>query len=219
MSKVINIDARQGATVVLKNKWTPEAEDAALALKQLQTVADDDVFNTGFATLGDPHVDAKYDADTVGKPVIKDRNPWHALHVASVRLYRSNSYVYLLPGDTLKITVDTAEAAAYYATLRSDLLDVDAEQDVVEVTDEDHPEVEFDAPPYLDRTTGIGDDGAINFDSEGVTEEMTTPSAEEEGSAEETDSDEDGAPDAGADEDSTAGEGSGSDDPEEGEDH
>ena len=193
MSKKITINAAPGS-FTFENVYDPEKEaQEELALRQLQhPIADDDLFNNGKALLGDPYIDAKYDKETIGKGIVKDRNGWYAKHVVAIQIYRTNSYFYLLPGDKLVLTVATGAEAAFYLMQRNQYLKITP---AVEEGDErEIDEDEFDAPNFLDRTTGIGDDAAINFDSEAVTDEMINGKSDEE---EEPEGDGEGGEDEG----------------------
>lgn len=167
--KTISIKAAAG-TVVLKNIYGTEeyvAPSADLALENLNRLPDDAVFNTGLATIGDPHIDEYLNA---GKALLVDKEAWNAKHIAAIRLYKSNSYIYLNPGDEISIETKCAEETVYYSMMKCDFLKVTG---AVTESDAEEEEVAEDEEIYLDRTTGIGDDGdPINFDSEGATADM-----------------------------------------------
>lgn len=177
MSKTIDLTKCGIATI--KNIYTEgyvDKSDEALAL--LNPIKDNLVFNTGSSAVGDPYIDATYVEGNVGKALVADNSPFEYKHIASLRLYggSGNSFVYLNPGDTIELAV-TPEQAMFYLGQKGGYLDV-----TVKSTGENGANVITEVPdapaddivePYLDRTTGIGDDGdPINFDSEAVTENM-----------------------------------------------
>lgn len=160
MSKIINITAKKGVMITLKNVYAADrvipSEEALVNLQK--PLAEDDIWNTGLATLGDPHINEILDGQKFGEgnaAILKDKNPWIAKHIVAVNLFRTNSFVYLLPGDSITIEAESAEAAAYYAMLRDENLEVTAADVVTEGAA--RPEAEFDGGKYLGRTTGIGD--------------------------------------------------------------
>lgn len=174
MSKKITIVAKAGTEFTFENIYSPDVvENEALAA--LQTVADDAVWNTGLAVVGDPHIDEVVEAvkggysDDINAGILKDKNPWNAKHVVSFRMFRTNEFVYLLPGDKITITAESAEAAAYYAMIHDPRLKVESklpDSNNKAVTEgDDREEVAFDGGFYLDRTTGIGDADDGNADN------------------------------------------------------
>lgn len=184
MSKVIEIAANATyatpvTTIVIANTYDPSVEEVSALAELGLPLEPADVWNTGLATLGDPHIDeivrgVGYDA------IITDGNTWLAKHVASFRLFRTNSFVYLLPGDSITLSAQTPEEALYYGMLKGDFLSVTTNP-VVTAGDE---RVEETATPavQLNRTTGIGDfdDGdsengvyPFQFDTEAATPQAT----------------------------------------------
>ena len=185
MSKVIEIAATatyaNPVNVTVTNSYVPTAEEiSALAELGLPLKADD-VWNTGLASLGDPHID-EIARGVGGDAIVTDANTWMAKHIASFRLFKTNSFVYLLPGDSITIAAVTAEEALYYATLHGEMLDVDASNVITEGSGE-HPEEGSDPGLQLGRTTGVGDfdDGnddngvyPFQFDTEAATPQAPT---------------------------------------------
>lgn len=114
--------------VTIKNIYNPDAVNAVDLPKDI--LAADDVFNTGMSAIGDPHSD---EVDSVtglsnntGKTIVKDPEAWEAKHIASIRLYRTNSYVYLAPDDSIKLTTKSGAETAYYMTQKiSDFVSVE----------------------------------------------------------------------------------------------
>lgn len=124
------------STLTFKNTYTEDSISVKdLELANLSApLADDDVFNTGLAALGNPHADE--DASNAGVAVVKDPEAWKAQHVASIRLYKSNSYIYLFPGDCFILETRSGEETAYYLTQNSDLLTVTDGSETTEETAE-----------------------------------------------------------------------------------
>lgn len=158
MSKVITINAVAGK-IKLTNTYVATAEEN-LALAQLQTIKDNELWNTGDAMVGDPHINEVANA---GKTFITDPNGWAAKHIAAIPMYRNNGYAYLLPGDELVIETKSGAETLHYLTLNDPLLSVEAvDTEVtpgVEPGAADHP-VEgktFVEGDFYGRTTGVGD--------------------------------------------------------------
>lgn len=184
MSKVIAINAQAtyatpSSVITITNSYNPTVEEiSALAELGLPLKADD-VWNTGLASLGDPHIDeiARGVGDTA---IVTDGNAWLAKHIASFRLFKTNSFVYLLPGDSITIKAQSAEEAVYYVMLHDELLTVTSDL-VTEGGEHVEPEVQVAA--QLGRTTGVGDfdDGnddngvyPFQFDTEAATPQAPT---------------------------------------------
>jgi len=188
MSKVVNINAQATyaspiAPIVITNIYDP-TKDVVDAMSELDLpLKADDVWNTGLASVGDPHIDeiARGASDTA---IVTDANTWTAKHIASFRLFKTNSFVYLLPGDSITVAAQSPEEALYYGTLRNEFLSVtDGEAEdpanpiVVPDKEKEHPESETKFAAQLNRTTGVGDadDGDENtiypfgFDTEAAT--------------------------------------------------
>lgn len=184
MSKVIAIAATatyaSPLNITVTNTYNPTVEEVSALAELGLPLKDSDVWNTGLATVGDPHIDeiVRGVGDT---GIVTDGNTWTAKHVASFRLFKTNSFVYLLPGDSITIAAVTAEEALYYATLHGDFITVDA-SNVITPGDGQHPEVEVQVAAQLGRTTGIGDadDGdpdtiyPFQFDTEAATPQAPT---------------------------------------------
>lgn len=160
MSKVIAITASatyaNPQVITITNTYDP-TKDVVDAMSELDLpLKADDVWNTGLASVGDPHIDeiARGASDTA---IVTDANTWTAKHIASFRLFKTNSFVYLLPGDSIAISAVTAEEALYYATLHGEFITVAASSVITPDDEEEHPEAETKFAAQLSRTTGIGD--------------------------------------------------------------
>lgn len=87
------------------------------ALSRLAT-SDDVLFNTGASALGDPH--AGEDAASKGKATVAGAvgPEFVKSHIASLRLFGNNTYVSILPGDSVVVkidgTLDATAQVAYY---------------------------------------------------------------------------------------------------------
>lgn len=187
MSKKITINAEAPAKIKFTNVFGTADAKTNEALAELQfPLEDDDLWNSGLAVVGDPHIDeiaAGQVMDNGGnKGLKKDLNGWKAEHIVAIRLFHTNSFVYLLPGDVLEITTKDAEAIVYYAMIHDDNLKVETEA-VVAGEDREDDKAEF---IYLSRTTGIGDfDDEVDpqypfhFDTEAATKGELIPDDEE----------------------------------------
>jgi len=179
MSKMIEIVAKAG-DITFENIYKPEeVKDHALDI--LQTVKDDQVWNTGCAMIGDPHIDEYVN---INKTLLTDPNAWKSQGIAAIRLYRSNAYAHLLPGDKLTLTTRSGEESLYYLMMNDEFLKVTMDGAITEGEDREEGFVPED---YLDRTTGIGSEEEINFDSAEMTEKMNQAVEIEESTEEETD--------------------------------
>lgn len=183
MSKIIAINAQAtyatpSSVITITNSYNPTAEEVSALAELGLPLKADDVWNTGLASLGDPHIDeiARGVGDTA---IVTDGNAWLAKHIASFRLFKTNSFVYLLPGDSITIKAQSAEEAVYYVMLHDELLTVTSEL----VTEGgDHPVEDSTPALQLGRTTGIGDadDGndetiyPFQFDTEAATPQAPT---------------------------------------------
>lgn len=180
MSKVIAITASatyaNPQVITITNTYDP-TKDVVDAMSELDLpLKADDVWNTGLASVGDPHIDeiARGASDTA---IVEDANTWTAKHIASFRLFKTNSFVYLLPGDSIAISAVTAEEALYYATLHGEFITVAASSVITPDKEKEHPESETKFAAQLNRTTGVGDadDGdektiyPFEFDTEAAT--------------------------------------------------
>lgn len=168
-------DTTKITKVTITNKYDPAKDDIdSLALSRLTSVSESEVFNTGASALGDPHIDSKYVEANVGKAVIMDCELWKAKHIVAFPIYRTNSYVYLKPGDSIVLAVPDKykNSAVYYKGLESEFVEVTF--DANPYTGEDASEEEDCKKAFLSRDTGIGDNDGnpINFDSKEVTTVM-----------------------------------------------
>lgn len=166
MSMVIAPEA--GSKVTFTNIWTPQIDaEANIALDDLKAIPDDVIMNTGLATLYNAHID---EYNNNGKVTLLDPNAWEAQHIAAIRLYNTaNSYIYLNPGDSVEIIVRSSAEALYYIGIKDSLLKVEADF----ITDgNDTAGAEKTYGLYLSRTTGLGDESSIKFDSDEVTAEL-----------------------------------------------
>ena len=194
MSKKITINAEAPAKITFTNVFGTAEAKTNEALAELQfPLEDDDLWNTGLAVVGDPHIDeiavGQKMANGGNAGLVKDRNGWKAEHIVAIRLFHTNSFVYLLPGDVLEITTKDAEAIVYYAMIHDDNLKVETE--AIEAGDDrEEDKAEF---IYLSRTTGIGDfDDEVDpqypfhFDTEAATKgELISADEESEDGGEE----------------------------------
>lgn len=184
MSKIIAINAQAtyatpSSVITITNSYNPTAEEVSALAELGLPLKADDVWNTGLASLGDPHIDeiARGVGDTA---IVTDGNAWLAKHIASFRLFKTNSFVYLLPGDSITIKAQSAEEAVYYVMLHDELLTVTSE--LVDDSHGEHVEPEVQVAAQLGRTTGIGDadDGdpdtvyPFQFDTEAATPQAPT---------------------------------------------
>lgn len=114
------------AKLLFKNPYT--AEDAT---ENIVNPLEGKLWNTGDAVTGQAH---GYDdcGLVAGKSYVKDAttNVWGFdnsglvdgeigpeftnRHIAAIRLYKNNEYVYLLPGDSAEIEATTSQELAYY---------------------------------------------------------------------------------------------------------
>ena len=162
------IDVSSATTITLKNSYDVKTNINArtIASDTLDTFAENDLWNTGMAALGDPHIDeilkvsAEDETTIKGATLKKDVNGFVRQHAVSIRLYRSaNSYVTLYPGDSVKFNVTSQGEALYYLALNDPNLEVTVDG----ATDDGESEMtaldidENDKKVFLDRTTGIGD--------------------------------------------------------------
>lgn len=101
MAKEIKLTAP--ATLIFKNPYE-------------EKVIEDTLWNTGLASLDEAHCD---EAGNAGKVTITGEigPKFMKKHVASIRLYKNNEYVYLNPGDTLSLAVDNMNALGYYLNI------------------------------------------------------------------------------------------------------
>ena len=178
MSKVVAIAAAAGKKIKFTNIFEAAANSEEL------------VWNTGLATVGDPHIDeiarGMKVAPEANPALVADVNGWTPKHIVGIRLFKNNTFIYLLPGDSIEITCATAEECAYYFGIHDPLLKV--EPDFVTEGD-DHAAEEEEVKAQLNRTTGIGDadDGndengvyPFQFDTEAATKGELEGAAEEE---------------------------------------
>lgn len=177
MSKKIAIDITTESTITITNVFgTAEYEKYKVAPKAIDMIEDQlesSMFATGAASLGTPHID---EYDQKGKVLVDETNGFDGLHAFALRLFGGNQYITLLPGDSLKIKAD-GNAAAYYAMIKADGIKVEATPAVVTPStdrgvDEGPVFTDDGDETFLDRGTGVGSEGAIEFDSEKATDEM-----------------------------------------------
>lgn len=111
--KKIAITANGDETVTLTNIYdVKNTKESDLPLEDLAGKGDQ-LWNTGAAVVAG------------GPALVEDDGAFKAQHIASVRLYNSNSYVYLHPEDSLKIKVRSANETLYYATMKCDFLKIE----------------------------------------------------------------------------------------------
>ncbi len=157
MSKVIAIAATatyaNPVNITVTNTFDPTKDEVSALAELGLPLKDNDVWNTGLASVGDPHIDeiARGASDVA---IVEDGNTWTAKHVASFRLFKTNSFVYLLPGDSITIAAVTAEEVLYYALLHGEFITVTTS---AVTPGADHPEEEVKVAAQLNRTTGVGD--------------------------------------------------------------
>ena len=172
MSTAYKIDASVESVITIKNVYDPTAKTVDLTGLDMLEGFEDVQFATGYASLGTPHID-EYDED--GKVIVTEKNGFKGANAFALRLYGGNQYITLFPGDEFKITAK-GNAALYYAAINAENIEVTAAPAVITpppYVPETVKVFDTDADEYLDRTTGVGDDGdPINFDSEAYTEEM-----------------------------------------------
>ena len=161
MSKVITVTAAADTEITFLNTYGTEyavETESARALKALDPFASDDVWNTGAAIVGDPHIDEIVNgqkmAPAVNPAILTDPQAWKARHIVAIPLFRSNATFFLLPGDSLVLTTNSAEEAAYYLTIHDEDLQVTSSA----ITEgADRAEEGADLGTFLGRTTGVGD--------------------------------------------------------------
>jgi hypothetical protein len=177
MSTAYKIDASVESVITIKNVYDPTVKTVDLTGLDMLEGFEDVQFATGYASLGTPHID-EYDED--GKVIVAEKNGFKGANAFALRLFGGNQYITLFPGDEFKITAK-GNAALYYAAINAENIEVtavpavvtDAEGKAVPYVPETVKVFDTDADEYLDRTTGVGDDGdPINFDSEAYTAEM-----------------------------------------------
>lgn len=138
--------------ITISNPWVEE-EEVALT-------PENGLWNTGLSAAREPHADELIlAADYVGKGLIPDSEEWKARHIASVQMFRTNQYLYLMPGDSYEFIPDSKEEAVYYSTLpQSEILKI--EQSYVTVVEEDGGETTGDNTQTTGgETTGGGTTG------------------------------------------------------------
>lgn len=183
MSKKIAIDISAKSVITITNTYgTTEYDKYKVAPKAIDMIEDQlegEMFATGAASLGTPHID---EYDQKGKVLVAETNGFDGLHAFALRLFGGNQYVTLLPGDSIKIAAEGG-AAAYYAMIKADGIKVEATPVVVTPGDDrgvdEGPVFTDDGDEtFLDRDTGVGDDESIDFDSKKYTEDVIEGTAE-----------------------------------------
>jgi len=114
--------------ITISNPWVDE-EEVALT-------PENGLWNTGLSAAREPHADELIlAADYVGEGLVPDSEEWKARHIASVQMFRTNQYLYLMPGDSYEFIPDSKEEAVYYSTLpQSEILKI--EQSYVTVVED-----------------------------------------------------------------------------------
>lgn len=110
-------DASKVAKIKVENVYKAnEMTRDEFALSKL-TTPDDVLFNTGASALGNPH--AGEDAANTGKATVAGvavGPTFEKKHIAALRLFGTNEYVMIAPGDSVIVKIDgTLDATAQIA--------------------------------------------------------------------------------------------------------
>lgn len=110
-----NIIAK-ASTVVITNTFKAEPKTPLTDLASPEGV----LYNTGLNAVNGGT------ATVPGEITVSDWNGEAIVnkHIASIRLFGGNSYVFLQPGDSITLATTRANETAYYATLEGDLVTV-----------------------------------------------------------------------------------------------
>lgn len=111
-------DASKVAKIKVENVYKAnEMTRDEFALSSLAT-SDEELFNTGASALGDPHADEN--SANTGKTLVAGTigPKFEKKHVAALRLFGTNEYVNIAPGDHVVVKIDgtlnaTAQIAYY----------------------------------------------------------------------------------------------------------
>ena len=115
-------DASKVAKIKVENVYKAnEMTRDEFALSRLAT-SDEELFNTGAAALGDPHTDEyKSKASEVANKTLVAGTvgpTFEKKHIAALRLFGTNEYVNIAPGDSVIVkidgTLDATAQVAYY---------------------------------------------------------------------------------------------------------
>ena len=184
MAEIFN--ASKVAKIKVENAYkASEMTRDEFALSRLAT-SDEELFNTGASALGDPHAD-EASANTGKTLVAGTVGPkFEKKHVASLRLFGTNEYVSIAPGDYIVVKIDgtldaTAQVAYYldqaakFGFLKVTLSDANGEFSETEGTsDTESDKVVVDSD--TDATT-VADDCADD-NTETQSEEVADKAAE-----------------------------------------
>lgn len=139
-------DASKVAKIKVENVYKAnEMTRNEFALSRLAT-SDEELFNTGASALGDPHADEN--AANTGKTLVAGTvgPTFEKKHIAALRLFGTNEYISIAPGDYVIVKIDgtldaTAQVAYYldqavkFGFLKVTLSDESGEFSSVEVSE------------------------------------------------------------------------------------